>query len=130
MELEARLRRLEDRVAIEDLVVSYFLAADGDDLRGVGQSFTDDAVFKASGATAATGRQGIIDFIASARTQMGLTVHTPHYAQIRFDGDDVAQGLVGAHLELVLGGSTVYGAVRYVDEYTRTEDGWLISTLR
>jgi hypothetical protein len=33
MDLESRLQRLEDRAAINDLVVSYFLAHDGDDLQ-------------------------------------------------------------------------------------------------
>ena len=39
-DVEARLGRLEDRAAIDDLVARYFLAADGDDLAGVGASFT------------------------------------------------------------------------------------------
>lgn len=127
-DLEHRIRRLEDRAAINDLVVAYFLAADGDDLAGVGASFTEDATFSSSGTVSASGRQGIVDFIRGARQQMGLTIHTPHYAQLTFDGDDAAAGLVGAHLELVLGGTAVYGAVRYVDRYARTDGQWLISS--
>lgn len=126
MDLENRLRRLEDRAAIDDLVVDYFLAADGDDLSGVGASFTDDAIFSASGTISATGRTKIVEFIREARTHMGLTVHTPHYARLSFRDADNAEGLVGAHLELVLGGTSIYGAVRYVDRYVRSEKGWLI----
>ncbi|HEX8419647.1 MAG TPA: nuclear transport factor 2 family protein [Sphingomonas sp.] len=128
MDLEQRLRRLEDRAAINDLVVAYFLAADGDDLDGVGASFTQDATFSSSGAVNASGRDGIVEFIRGAREHMGLTIHTPHYNQLTFDGDDGARGLVGAHLELVLGGSTVCGAVRYVDTYVRSPGAWLISS--
>jgi hypothetical protein len=127
MSLEDRVQRLEDRVALNDLVVRYFLAADGDDLDGVGESFTDAATFSSSGALDASGRTAIVDFIRASREHMGLTIHTPHYAQFTFDGPDRAKGLVGAHLELVLAGTAVYGAVRYVDEYERTDDGWRIS---
>lgn len=124
--LEQRVQRLEDRAAINDLVVAYFLAADSDDLAAVGASFSEDATFSSSGMLNASGRQGIVDFIRSARGHMGLTIHTPHYAQVTFHGVDRAAGLVGAHLELVLAGTSVYGAVRYVDEYVRDRSIWRI----
>jgi len=126
MNIDERVRRLEDRVEINELVVAYFLASDGDDLQAVGDSFAADATFRASGTVTGTGREGIVEFIKMSREQMGLTVHTPHYVQLAFDGPDSAQGLIGAHLELVLGGSFVYGAVRYVDRYRRIDGKWLI----
>jgi hypothetical protein len=58
---------------------------------------------------------------------MGLTVHTPHYVLCRFHDADRASGLVGAHLELVLAGQSLFGAVRYEDDYVRGPDGWRIS---
>ena len=124
---ETRLARLENRAEIGDLVVRYFLAADGDDPTGVGNSFTDDAVFSSSGAVNASGRAGIVDFIRGAREHMGLTVHTPNFVLCTIRDDDHASGLVGAHLELVLGGQSLFGAVRYEDEYRRGADGWRIS---
>lgn len=124
--IEARIQRLEDRAALDDLIVRYFLAADGDDLPGVGASFTEDATFASSGQLSASGRQAIVDFIASARAHMGLTVHTPNYALYTFADPDHASGLVGAHLELVLAGESVFGAVRYEDDYVRTAQGWRI----
>jgi hypothetical protein len=127
MDLEHRIQRLEDRAALNDLVVRYFLAADGDDLEGVGESFTESANFSSSGMVNASGRAAIVEFIAMSRSHMCLTIHTPHYAQFTFDGEDRAKGMVGAHLELVLAGTAVYGAVRYVDEYERTGQGWRIS---
>lgn len=128
MELEQRVARLEDRAEINDLVVRYFLAADGDDLKTVGESFTADATFASSGVENASGRQAIIDFIRTSRGLMGLTIHTPHYVQLTFDGSERARGLVGAHLELVFGGKAIYGAVRYVDTYIRQDSGWLIAS--
>lgn len=124
MDLDQRVTRLEDRVAINDLVVRYFLAADGDDLAGVGACFSHDAVFKSSGAVSAETSKGIVEFIRTARGYMGLTIHTPHYVQLTFDGADRARGLVGAHLELVLGGQSIYGGVRYVDDYVKVAGDW------
>jgi ketosteroid isomerase-like protein len=118
---------LEDRAQIDDLNVRYFLAADGDDSTAVGACFCEDATFASSGIVNATGPQAIARFIAGARAHMGLTVHTPHYGLYTFLSDDHAQGLVGAHLELSIAGSLQYGAVRYLDEYRRTHDGWRIS---
>ncbi|MDB5673295.1 MAG: hypothetical protein JWM65_277 [Sphingomonas bacterium] len=126
-DIEQRIARLEDRAMIEDLVVRYFLAADGDDLAGVGDSFTDDATFSSSGALNAKGRAGIVDFIAAARQHMGLTVHTPNYVLCSFRDADHASGLVGAHLELVFAGQSLFGAVRYEDDYVRDTTGWRIS---
>jgi hypothetical protein len=40
--------------------------------------------------------------------------------------DNVKHGVVGAHLELVLNGVAVFGAVRYEDEYVRTDGTWSI----
>lgn len=77
MDIGERVRRLEDRVEINELVVAYFLASDCDDLAGIGNSFAEDATFSASGIVTGTGREGIVEFIRSSREQMGLTVHTP-----------------------------------------------------
>lgn len=125
--LEDRVLRLEDRAALDDLNTRYFLAADGDDLKGVGDSFTTDAIFMSSGHVGGAGRDGIVEFIASSRRHMGLTVHTPHYCLYSFSDRDSATGIVGAHLELVLAGQPTYGAVRYVDTYRKEAGQWLIA---
>jgi len=127
MDLEQRLRRLEDRAAISDLVVSYFLASDDDDSDGIAASFTQDAIFSSSGQRNASGRAAIVAFIKAARSHMGLTIHTPNYVQCRLESADRASGIVGAHLELVLAGVSVFGAVRYVDSYVRDGGVWRIS---
>lgn len=127
MDLEQRVRRLEDRFALDDLNTRYFLAADGDDMGGVGDSFTDDATFASSGHVGAVGRQEIVAFITDARGHMGLTIHTPHYGLYTFHDDHRATGIVGAHLELVLAGQSTLGAVRYVDEYQQEGGLWRIA---
>jgi hypothetical protein len=127
MNLEQRVRRLEDKLDLDDLNTRYFLAADGDDYDAVGDCFTVDATFASSGHVGGSGRQGIVDFIASSRSHMGLTLHTPHYGLYSLESDGQARGIVGAHLELVLAGQSTYGAVRYVDEYRREGDRWRIA---
>lgn len=125
--IEDRLRRLEDKSAIDELNLRYFLASDADDYPAIGDSFTEDATFASSGQVSGEGRQGIVEFIRGARGHMGLTIHTPHYGLYSFVTDDLATGLVGVHLEMVLGGQAVYGAVRYVDEYRREGERWRIA---
>lgn len=125
-DISRRVSRLEDRVELEDLVVRYFLASDGDDLETIHGTFSNDATFAVSGNVLGTGPDGIVAFIVGQRANMGLTLHTPNYALFTFDGEDSARGLVGAHLELVLGGRSTFGAVRYQDEYVRHEGRWRI----
>jgi hypothetical protein len=127
-EIERRLARLEDRAELGDLVVRYFLAADGDDLAGLRDAFAEISTFSVSGAVGGATREDIIEFLVAQRTNMGLTLHTPNYGLFTFKSDVEAAGLVGAHLELVLGGVSVFGAVRYRDTYVRESGAWRIKT--
>jgi hypothetical protein len=126
-DIEKRLARLEDRAELQDLAVRYFLAADGDDLEGLASCFAPEARFSVSGQLCGDSRDGIVRFLVGERAKMGLTVHTPHYALFTFTSDELASGLVGAHLELVLGGQSLFGAVRYQDDYVRRDGRWQIS---
>lgn len=126
--LEERIRRLEDRAAIQDLVAAYFCAVDMDDYDAVARCFTADAQFIASGFSGDSTREAIIEFLKAARSGMGQTVHTPHYVQIEFAGDGQASGIVAAHLELGLGDKTYFGAVRYLDTYRREGEQWQIAS--
>lgn len=127
-DLEARIRRLEDRAEIEDLVLKYFLAADDDDWDTLSWTFAEDATFSAGAFPGGKDRAGIVKFIQADRQNMGVTVHTRNTTLLTFADDDHANGVVGAHLELARGGTTVYGAARYYDSYERTADGWKIKT--
>ncbi|MPY48154.1 nuclear transport factor 2 family protein [Streptomyces acidicola] len=126
-DLDSRIRRLEDRAAIEDLVIRYFLAADDNDLETLGSTFAPDAEFLMGGGfSGGSDRESIVRFIKEDRATMGVTVHTQNFTLLTFHDDDHADGVVGAHLELARGGTTVYGAVRYLDDYVRADAGWQI----
>jgi len=125
-EIGERVARLEDRAELQDLVVRYFLAADGDDLEALAEIFAAEARFSIGGWAGGTTREEVIGFLAGERQKMGLTLHTPNYALFTFRGGDRASGLVGAHLELVLDAASVFGAVRYQDDYVRRDGRWQI----
>ncbi len=129
-DLEKRLRRLEDRAELQDLVVRYFVAADDDNYIALAATFSSDAVFEAGGFHGGSSREEIVEFIRNDRRSMGPTIHTPNFTLFEFPGEDHATGLVGAHLELSRGGRTLFGAVRYEDEYVRAEGRWRIRRRR
>lgn len=125
-DLECRIRRLEDRAALQDLVVQYFVAADDDDYETLAATFAPDGTFSAGSFEGATGRDAVVESLRSSRKLMGPTVHTPNYALFKFQEDGRATGLVGAHLELSMAGRTLFGAVRYTDDYVRIDGRWQI----
>lgn len=130
MDFEERLRRLEDRTELQDLIVRYFVSADDDNYAALENTLAPDVVFGASGFGDAVGREAVMAFLISSRAEMGQTVHTPNYQLVEFQSDARATGQVGAHLELSRGGRALFGAVRYLDEYVRLPEGWRILTRR
>ncbi|HNW19172.1 MAG TPA: nuclear transport factor 2 family protein, partial [Sphingorhabdus lacus] len=48
------------------------------------------------------------------------------YVQLNFADNNSATGAVSAHLELGIGNTTYYAAVRYLDEYRRENARWYI----
>jgi len=126
-DIESRLRRLEDRSELQDLIVRYFLAADDNDYEALAATFAPDAVFSAGGFMGGRSRAEVVEFIRADRTNnMGVTIHTPNFTLLDFRDADAATGVIGAHLELARGGRTLYGAVRYHDEYARLDGRWYI----
>jgi hypothetical protein len=123
---DQRIRRLEDRAELQDLVVRYFLAADDDDYPALGETFARESTFTAGGFEGGKSRSEIVEFIRADRRNMGPTIHTYNYSLFSFKDDDHASGVVGAHLELSRGGSSLYGAVRYLDDYVREDGRWRI----
>jgi hypothetical protein len=123
---EQRLRRLEDRAELEDLALRYFVAADGDDAEALAATFTADGSFSVSGTLCGDTREKVVAFLVGERAKMGLTVHTPNFTLLSLHDVNRASGIVGAHLELVLGGESLFGAVRYQDSYVRDGGQWRI----
>jgi SnoaL-like domain len=117
-DLAARAQRIEDRFAIQDLVVRYSIATDRGDRDALLQLFTDDV--RMAGMV---GRTEVVDLLHSIRAGYGRTIHTPQAHLVEWVDDDHATGVVLSHAELDILGRSVVTAIRYYDEYERGADG-------
>lgn len=127
--IEDRLRRIEDRSAIQELVHLYGFVMDERDVEGLDSLFTQDAhLGSADGVFDAHGLEAITTAYQSRYDVLGATHHFVHAALPRFDeaDPDRAHGLISGHAELVREGQTMVVALRYHDVYRRTERGWRI----
>lgn len=127
MSTEWRVQQLEHRFALQDLAVDYFVATDADDFEALAACFTGDAVFEAGGFIGGTNRDAIIRFLREARSNMQGSLHTFNYQRLYSGEAGSVRGIVGAHLEIAMAGQTLYGAVRYEDQYSFEEGAWRIA---
>ena len=68
--LEQRVQRLEDRLAINDLVVMYATLLDDAQWEALGELFTTDGVFGSPHSTT-TGREAVVDNFRSKHARAG-----------------------------------------------------------
>ena len=122
--VDARLRRVEDSLAIQELVARYALAVDDHDMDALAALYATDAVFEGLTGTL-HGRWAVTEYVASKLdTYDGASVHTPHSPVIEFGEDGEAVGIVPAHVEFSEGGVQRNLALRYHDRYTRRDGTW------
>jgi SnoaL-like domain len=125
--IEDRVRRLEDRNAIQDLAVMYGYVMDERVVDGIPRLFTDDATLRsADGVFSATGLDEIVKTYQGRFDVLGPTNHFVHGHVVRFDDSDpdVATGIVSSHAEVFRNEQPMWVALRYQDTYRRTPDGW------
>lgn len=121
--LEERIRRLEDRAELGELVARYALAVDDRDYPCIARLFTQDCVF-GNVKGVARGRASVEAYYRERLGEFGPTYHIPHMQTLDFLGLDEARGTVMAHAELAIGGVTYVVALRYLDRYRREEGCW------
>jgi ketosteroid isomerase-like protein len=121
LSLEQRLRRVEDTLAIRDLVARYAFAIDDRDFDALHELYARDAVFEGSVETA-VGRDAVVDYLRRQMQRYGPTMHSPHIQTIDWGEAGTASGVVSVHAEQALDGTLVIVAFRYYDRY-RFEDG-------
>ena len=125
--LEARIRRIEDRTAIQDLVIMYGFLMDERDVDHIPRLFTSDGTLRSQdGVFAASGIDAIVKTYQGRFAALGATNHVSHGHVVVFDDEqpDHAKGLVAGHAEVVRDGVAMLVALRYKDEYRRTSVGW------
>lgn len=125
--LEARLRRIEDRFAINDLIARYGLVLDDRDMAGMPGLFTPDVEISSSdGGMNASGREAAVEMFRRRIKGLGPSNHFTHDRIVSFDDADPdrAQGLVLSHAEMNLRGAAMLAAIRYRDVYRRQDGQW------
>ncbi len=128
-DIEKRLRRIEDRMAIADLVHAYTFAMDNRDLTWAADLFTEDGRFRsADGVMEAQGRDAICAQYQGRFDALGFNFHITHDQIVEFRSEDVATGMVSGHAEVGRNGQVMVTAMRYHDVYHRCGDGrWRFS---
>lgn len=122
-DLERRVRAIEDRLAINDLVATYARAVDDRDMDGLRGLFSSDAVFDSTGGRA-EGPDAVIAYYEQRTAAFTASFHVPHAATVAFTGPDEATGIVSAHAEMAMPDGAFWVALRYHDAYVREDGRW------
>ena len=125
--IEARLRRIEDRAEIADLVTRYGLAMDDRDVAAFGSLFTDDVrIWSADGVMESRGLDAATEMFKGRFAVLGPSNHFTHDRLVEFDAADPdrATGLVLSHAEMQRRGQPMLAAIRYHDAYRRVGGRW------
>lgn len=131
--LEARLRRLEDRAEIGDLIARYGFVMDDRDVAAMPTLFTSDIrVWSADGVMDARGMRAVTDLFRERFKVLGPSNHFTHDRLLEFapDDPDRATGLVLSHAEMQRKGQPMLAAIRYHDAYRRHEGRWKFAERR
>lgn len=122
-DVEERLRRLEDRAEIEELLARYANACDDRDMPALADCFSVDFEFDAV-AGHVIGRDAAMDYYHERLGMYGLTFHVPHTLVLEELGDDSARGIVTSHAEMEMEHELFVTAFRYHDHYVREDGRW------
>lgn len=122
-DIETRIRRLEDRFAIADLVVTYATLLDDRQWTRVGALFTRDGVFASPNSTT-VGREAIVANFEVKLARYTWTLHDPHGHAVEFVDDDHARGTVIGYSELGNAEMSLCTSIRYLDDYRREDGRW------
>ena len=129
--LEARLRALQDRDAIETLKARYWHAVDQKNPEAVSACLTANAVVDFEGLPRFESRDAFMEIVhqGAARTH-AFDMHHGHNPQITFTGPDTARGLwdIFYYGIDVSTGTLVQMAGHYTDDYIRQGGTWLIAS--
>jgi ketosteroid isomerase-like protein len=129
-DLLRRIRRLEDRAEIGELVARYCLVMDDRDMTGMTELFTPDAIVRSSdGVMHASGLTAVTAMFRARFAVLGPSNHFTHDRIVRFEEDDpgAASGIVLAHAEMNRKGQPMLAAIRYTDRYRRLQGRWRIA---
>jgi hypothetical protein len=124
--LETRIRRLEDRAELRELVARYCIAIDDRDIAVIGEIFCADGRFRSrDGVMEASGREAVVQQFRGRFAALKATNHIAHDQILSFEDDpDHASGIVTAHAEVCRNSQAMIAALRYEDQYRREAGTW------
>jgi SnoaL-like protein len=123
-ELEARVRRLEDRERIEELAVRYGFCVDDRDFDGIRALFSPTATLRTkAGVIKGSNQDEVVAYFTKHLPNLTPSNHFVHGHVIEFDDSDpdTATGIVSSHAEMVRNGIPMITAMRYYDTYRRVD---------
>lgn len=121
-----RLRRLESRAAIGELLTRYALLLDDHSFDAVGELFAADAAFGSPG-NLHHGRAAIVANYRAAAELYPLSLHEVHGFVLDDLDDDAAAGTVIGYSEQASDTTSVVTSFRYADRYRRQGDRWVFA---
>ncbi|WP_104107758.1 nuclear transport factor 2 family protein [Nocardioides sp. 616] len=122
-ELLERVRRLEDRNAIEELLARYGNACDDRDMEALAGCFARDFEFD-SVAGHSVGRDAAMAYYGERLGSYGVTLHIPHTLVLEELEEDTARGVVLSSAEMEIEHEMFVTGFRYHDRYVRDEGRW------
>jgi uncharacterized protein (TIGR02246 family) len=127
----ARLRHLEDREQILELMTAYGATLDRRDFAGFGELFAEDAVY-GNGPDAARGRAAIQAQLERIMSSNPSNLPAPNFhlffnPAIRIDGDTATATSLGAYTapDQATGDTRMVFFVSYQDALVRRDGRWL-----
>lgn len=124
LDLETRIRRLEIRAELTDLVARYCAAVDDRDFDALLDLFCVDGSFGHVGGEPATGHAELLAYYRRRLEGVGASFHYPHTHLLTKWGDDEIEGVVSAHAEMGIGPQMIVAAMRYHDTYRLVDGSW------
>lgn len=137
-DLESRIRQIEDRVHISELVIKYAISVDRKDWKMHAECFTDPVHTDYSGLGVPARTLARDEFVAMVREALSGFTATQHISPnhvIEFDEKDSDRAICHSYMyaQHLLGGSKggdfylVRGS--YTNHMLRTSDGWRIERI-
>jgi uncharacterized protein (TIGR02246 family) len=125
-DLEARLRRLEDLLEIQQLFVDYGRHLDAGDFHAYAALFAEDGEILMGPLGRAKGPQAIQDLMAkNLEGRVGQSIHIISSPQIKLDGDRATSEVMWTVLKRNEKGMPVVDAIgRHRDELVRERGRW------
>lgn len=125
-DLEARIQRLEDIEEIRRLRMKYHDFTNTSRFEEIPALFTEDANVDFGWISKAKGTEEIKELFARIPRNLPFLKQFIHNHLVDVDGDR-ASGISYMDARYAVDGESIIVAARFVEQYSRTEKGWLIS---